>query len=247
MNNIFRNFIFPYSILIFLVLLESKLESKLPEKQNSLFQAKTDTKNYTKQEMYLKNPHILLYSEGSENQSTLFDLNDRLTPGKSEILDLHAKVILLPKGEKIVFYKSKDDRHFLDFFRYGNLEGTIQKNEKDLENEMSLTPTEKENHPLASALEIINKKMPATTELCLHFHDSSFGEMFDPETPVSKLEIIKERNLDYLNYQITNEKLQKNIQILKTELRGDSNEMNQCFTIQISDLKYYLILNNFYW
>lgn len=247
MNNIFRNFIVPYSILIILVLIESKLESKLPEKKNSIFQAKTETTNYIKKEMYLKSPHILLFSKGSENQSTLFDLNDRLTPGKSEILDLHAKVILLPIGEKIVFYKSKDDRHFLDFFRYGNLEGTIQKNKKDLENEMSLTPIKKEDHPLASALEKINQKIPATTELCLLFHDSSFGETFNSETPFSKLEIIKERNLDYLNYQITNEKLQKNIQIIKTELKEEGKEMNQCFTIQISDLKYYLIVNNFYW
>lgn len=229
-----------------LVLIELKLQSNLPERKD-LFSTKLESKDYVIKEMYLKTPHILLYSEKSKSMSTLLDLNDYSLIGKSEILNPHAKIKLLPKGEKIIFYKAKDDKYFLDHFRYEDLEGTIQKSAKVLESEMGQAPEKKTPHPLSSALEMTNQNKPAVTNLCLRFRDSSFGEAISQEAPASKIKIIEERNVEFISYRIAKDKLQKNIQILKSDLKGSADKMEQCLTIQVSDLKYYLMLRNFYW
>lgn len=244
MNKSFKEYLVPYSILILLILIESKIESKLPDKKSDFLGIKKDSKNYIREVYYLNSPHVLIYSSNSAYSSYLIDLSGYLFVDNNELLSTNTKIKILPKGEKIDVYKNKDPSHFLDYFRFEDIEGYLPSNEKSRELQLSKTATAREVHPLASAFEDISQGKKTTVELCLPFKDDAFNESVNEETPASIIELVKQRNMEFLNYQIDKWKIQNDLQVLTSDLKGSGKEMNQCYKLNMKNLKYYFVVKN---
>lgn len=244
MNKIIKEFLIPYSVLIILVLIESKIQSKFPEKELNFLGIKKDSKNHIKEVYYLNSPHVLIYSSSKAYDSYLTDLSASQFISNDELLSNNTRIKILSKGEKIDIYTTKDPEHFQDFFRFEDIDGYLPGNEKSRKLVLSKTATEKEVHPLTSALEDITQGKKATVELCLPFRDNAFAESVYDETPASIIEMVKQRNIEFLNYQIAKSKLQNEIKILTSELKVSGKEMNQCYSLNIKNLKYYFVAIN---